>query len=60
MYHTTVKNAAMGFVHTLRREMPKNYVFVLPGLEISGGMKVALKHAVMLQKSWKRCDCCLR
>ena len=43
----------MGFVHTLRREMPKNYVFVLPGLEISGGMKVALKHAVMLRKAGK-------
>ena len=52
MYHTTVKRA-MGFVHTLLREMPKNYVFVLPGLEISGGMKVALKHAVMLRKAGK-------
>lgn len=32
------------------KEQKKNYVFVLPGLEISGGIKVALKHAAILQK----------
>ena len=31
-------------------EKSTNYVFVLPGLEISGGIKVALRHAAMLQK----------
>lgn len=47
---TTVKNAA-GFTQVLQKEIPENYGFVLPGLEISGGMKVALKHAAMLQKN---------
>lgn len=47
---TTVKNAA-GFTQALQKEIPANYGFVLPGLEISGGMKVALKHAAMLQKN---------
>lgn len=32
------------------KEQKKNYIFVLPGLEISGGIKVALKHAAILQK----------
>ena len=35
-------------------EKSTNYVFVLPGLEISGGIKVALRHAAMLQKKRER------
>lgn len=49
-YCTTVRTAA-GFVRRLQREIPANYGFVLPGLEISGGMKVALKHASILRKN---------
>lgn len=49
---TTVKTAA-SFVRKLKEEIQENYGFVLPGLEISGGMKVALKHASILRKSGK-------
>ena len=49
---TTVKTAA-SFVCKLKEEIQDNYGFVLPGLEISGGMKVALKHASILRKNGK-------
>lgn len=37
----------------MEEELTENYIFVLPGLEISGGIKVALKHAAMLQRAGK-------
>lgn len=37
----------------MEKELTGNYIFVLPGLEISGGIKVALKHAAMLQRAGK-------
>ena len=49
---TTIKNG-YSLVKIMNEELEDNYVFVLPGLEISGGMKVALKHAAMLQKRKK-------
>ena len=49
---TTVKTAA-GFACSMKCAIPDNYGFILPGLEISGGMKVALKHASLLQKRGK-------
>lgn len=38
---------------SLKREIKGNYVFVLPGLQISGGVKVVLKHASILRKAGK-------
>lgn len=49
---TTIKNG-FGLAQIISEELPDNYVFVLPGLEISGGIKVALKHASILQKNGK-------
>lgn len=49
-YCTTLGNAA-GISDIMKNRISGNYVFVLPGLEISGGMKVALKHAELLQKA---------
>ena len=43
-------NSAANIAGILKKEMSRNYGFVLPGLEISGGIKVALKHASILQK----------
>lgn len=37
----------------IKEEINPNYGFILPGLEISGGIKVALKHAAILQKNGK-------
>lgn len=49
---TTVRTG-MEFARFLAGKIPPNYGFVLPGLEISGGMKVALKHAALLQEEGK-------
>ena len=49
--HCATVKTAMGIAQVMKREMSNNYGFVLPGLEISGGMKVALKHAAILQSS---------
>lgn len=46
---TTIGNGRV-IVEILKKEIKDNYVFVLPGMEISGGMRVALKHASILQK----------
>lgn len=51
MGHCTTIASAIHFAEFIDQRVPDNYVFVLPGLEISGGMKVALKHAAMLQKA---------
>lgn len=51
-YCTTVKNG-YALVKLIQEELGDNYVFVLPGLAISGGIKVALKHAAMLQEAGK-------
>lgn len=49
--HCATVKTAMGIAQVMKRKMSNNYGFVLPGLEISGGMKVALKHAAILQNS---------
>lgn len=51
--HCTTIGNAMHLAEIMMQKVPDNYVFVLPGLEISGGMKVALKHGGMLQKAGK-------
>lgn len=53
MEHCTTIGEADHLAGIIQRMVPNNYVFVLPGLEISGGMKVALKHAAILQKAGK-------
>lgn len=50
--HTTFKTGH-NIWNIMEKELTKTYVFVLPGLEISGGIKVALKHAAMLQRAGK-------
>lgn len=45
--------AGAGIAKIFREKVEDNFVFVLPGLEISGGIKVALKHASILQKNGK-------
>lgn len=37
----------------MKNEIPDQYVFILPGLEISGGMRVVLKHATILRRNMK-------
>lgn len=49
----TTINHAFELSQIMEKEITANYGFVLPGLEISGGIKVALKHACMLQKAGK-------
>lgn len=51
--HCTTIRTGMNLTHYLEQNIPMNYGFILPGLEISGGMKVALKHASMLQEQEK-------
>lgn len=51
--HYTTIESGYHLTRIIENELNDNYVFVLPGLEISGGIKVALKHATMLQKSGK-------
>lgn len=53
MEHCTTIGEANHLAGIIQRMVPDNYVFVLPGLKISGGMKVALKHAAILQKAGK-------
>ncbi|MSR93098.1 glycosyltransferase [Clostridiaceae bacterium 68-1-5] len=50
--HTTINRGGY-LAEILKNEENDNYVFVLPGLQISGGIKVALKHAAVLQKAGK-------
>lgn len=50
---TTVKSG-FRLCEIIRRESTETVAFVLPGLAISGGVRVALKHAVMLQKAGKQ------
>lgn len=51
--HCTTVGNGFKIAQLLKKELPENYIFVLPGLEISGGIRVALKHAEILQKSKK-------
>ena len=48
--HCTTIKSAYGFATSIKEKIVSNYAFVLPGLEISGGIKVALKHAAFMQK----------
>lgn len=49
---TTVGNGYK-IAHIIKEVVQPNYGFILPGLEISGGIKVALKHAAILQNNGK-------
>lgn len=51
--NNTTINTGKNIVKIFKEALPSNYVFVLPGLEISGGIKVALKHAKILQDNGK-------
>lgn len=49
--NNTTLNTGKNIVQIFEKILSPNYVFVLPGLEISGGIKVALKHAKILQSN---------
>ena len=49
---TTLETGAK-IAHLFEAKIDNNFGFILPGLEISGGIKVALKHASILQKRGK-------
>lgn len=51
-YYSTVLTGN-NIAYILKKAISHNYAFVLPSLEISGGIKVALKHAEILQKNGK-------
>ncbi|MDD3362373.1 MAG: glycosyltransferase [Hespellia sp.] len=51
MEHCTTMKNGVAITKIVQSETTKNCVFVLPGMEISGGVKVALKHAKILQSS---------
>lgn len=51
--HCTTVKTGMYLARFYEEKIPEDYGFILPGLEISGGMKVALKHAAILQKNGK-------
>ena len=51
--HSSTVRSGSYLTRIMGNELNDNYIFVLPGLEISGGIKVALKHATMLQKAGK-------
>lgn len=51
-YYSTIMTGN-GIADIFQQELNLNYAFILPSLEISGGIKVALKHAAILQSSGK-------
>ena len=51
--NNTTINTGKNIVQIFEKILLPNYAFVLPGLEISGGVKVALKHATILQNNGK-------
>lgn len=52
-HYTTIKGG-YELSRIIQKESIEHFVFVLPGLAISGGIRVVLKHATMLQKAGKQ------